>query len=96
MSKGKVAMQRSTCHFSGNVQGVGFRYTALKIAQGFEVTGYVRNLPDGGVELVTEGEAREREGVLEEINEQMGEYIRHVDVKTSPATGEFHDFSVRH
>ena len=44
--------------YSGRVQGVGFRYTAKTVAAGFEITGTVRNLPDGRVELVAEG-ARE-------------------------------------
>ena len=42
-------------YYSGNVQGVGFRYTVKSIATGFEVTGAVRNLPDGRVELLAEG-----------------------------------------
>jgi acylphosphatase len=41
--------------YSGNVQGVGFRYTVKTVATGFEVTGTVRNLADGRVELVAEG-----------------------------------------
>jgi len=41
--------------YSGNVQGVGFRYTAKTVANGFELTGTVRNLPDGKVELIAEG-----------------------------------------
>ena len=44
--------------YSGHVQGVGFRYTAKTVAAGYDVTGLVRNLPDGRVELVAEG-ARE-------------------------------------
>ena len=42
--------------YSGHVQGVGFRYTAKTVAAGFEITGVVRNLPDGRVELVAEGD----------------------------------------
>jgi acylphosphatase len=42
--------------YAGRVQGVGFRYTVHAMARGFPVAGYVRNLPDGSVELVAEGE----------------------------------------
>lgn len=45
--------------YEGRVQGVGFRYTALRLAAGFDVSGYVRNLPDGRVEMVVAGEAKE-------------------------------------
>jgi len=41
--------------YTGRVQGVGFRFTTHQIAQQFPITGYVRNCPDGSVELVAEG-----------------------------------------
>lgn len=46
-------------YYEGRVQGVGFRYTLRQIANGFDVTGTVRNLPDGRVELCVSGDARE-------------------------------------
>jgi acylphosphatase len=51
--------RRMTVFFSGHVQGVGFRYTAKTVAAGFEITGTIRNLPDGRVELVAEGTREE-------------------------------------
>ena len=45
--------------YSGRVQGVGFRYTVKQVATGFEVTGTVRNLADGRVELIAEGDVAE-------------------------------------
>ena len=47
--------------YSGRVQGVGFRYTVRTLATGYEVTGTVRNLPDGRVELTAEGRENELE-----------------------------------
>ena len=47
--------RRMQVFYSGNVQGVGFRYTAKTVSTGFEVTGSVRNLADGQVELIAEG-----------------------------------------
>lgn len=41
--------------YTGNVQGVGFRWTAKRVSCGFEVVGFVRNLPDGSVELLGQG-----------------------------------------
>lgn len=89
-------MKRSTCYFSGTVQGVGFRYTAMGIARGYDVAGFVRNLEDGRVELVIEGEDDQRQDMIKEIGEQMGMYISGTQVNDSAATGEFYRFQVRH
>ena len=89
-------MQRRTCHFSGRVQGVGFRYTVIHAATRYDVGGYVRNLPDRRVELVMEGDEAEMEKLVEEIKRQMSGFIKDVKCETSPGTGEFERFSVRH
>lgn len=56
--------------YEGRVQGVGFRYTVKDLARGFEVTGWVRNLPDGTVELQAMGEKDELAAFLREISEE--------------------------
>jgi acylphosphatase len=61
--------------FAGRVQGVGFRYTALHLAHGFAIAGTVRNLRDGRVELVIEGEAAEVDRYLDALRRQMAGYI---------------------
>ncbi len=53
--------------YAGRVQGVGFRYSVKRIAEGYDVVGWVRNLPDGRVELQVGGEATEVEAFLLEI-----------------------------
>ena len=88
--------QRRTYLFSGHVQGVGFRYTTQAIAKHHPVTGYVRNLPDGRVELVMEGDPAELEKVVGRLKEQMEGHISRVTESESPPTGEFPDFSIRH
>jgi acylphosphatase len=82
--------------FSGQVQGVGFRYTAQVIARRHVVTGFVRNLPDGRVELVIEGEESQMQQVLLEIGQRMKDFIRERADDVSAATGEFKGFSIRH
>ena len=83
-------------HYAGRVQGVGFRYTVRSLAARFDVTGFVRNLPDGRVHLVVEGAAGEIDGFLEAIKAEMTTYIRDVQETTRPATGRFHAFEIRH
>lgn len=56
--------------FEGRVQGVGFRYTVKDLARGFEVCGWVKNLPDGSVELQVMGEADEVSDFISEIAEE--------------------------
>jgi acylphosphatase len=90
-----VKMIRRTSIFSGHVQGVGFRYTARGVARSRAVTGYVRNLPDGNVELVVEGEASEIDALLKALSEKMDEYIRKRTDEDAPATGEFQNFTIR-
>lgn len=87
---------RSTVHYQGHVQGVGFRYTAHSIARHHEVTGYVRNLPDGRVELVAEGDRQEISAFLAEVRERLSNHIRNELCDQGPATGEFHSFEIRH
>ena len=49
-------MERHRVFYRGHVQGVGFRYTAHRLAGGFDVSGHVRNLADGRVEVLAEGD----------------------------------------
>ncbi len=83
-------------HFSGQVQGVGFRFTACRAAAGRDVTGYVRNLPDGRVECLVEGEAGEIDAFLDELSDSMRGCIRGQEQRAGAATGEFRSFGVRY
>lgn len=89
-------VERRTYYFSGHVQGVGFRYTAQHIARNQPVTGYVRNLPDGRVELVAEGEAKDLEAMLDALMRQMEGFIRETKTSVDKPTGEFAGFTIRH
>jgi len=88
--------KRLTAYFSGTVQGVGFRYTTERLAGRFLVTGFVRNRPDGRVELVAEGEEERLKGFLAAIREsQLAGYIRNTEAEWAAATNEFKGFGVR-
>ena len=85
-------MRQVTVHFTGRVQGVGFRFTATHMARGYSITGWVRNLPDGRVELLAEGEREEIDRYLLELGDRMAGNIRATERVEQPATGEFVGF----
>jgi acylphosphatase len=80
--------------YSGRVQGVGFRYTAQRIAQRHAVTGFVKNLRDGRVELIAQGAREELERLLKEIAGAMQGNIEATDVQTVPVSAQFRSFEV--
>lgn len=82
-------MTRYTVHFQGRVQGVGFRYTAVQVARGFPLAGYVQNLPDGRVRLVAEGDPADLKDFLQTLEQAMAGYITSQTLDQSPANGEF-------
>ena len=81
--------------YVGRVQGVGFRYTARGLADRHAVAGYVRNLPDGSVELVIEGDPEQVDAYLAALSQQMAGYIRGADTRDEPP-GQYRDFRIRH
>jgi len=81
-------------YYWGTVQGVGFRVTTKRIAERFAVTGYVRNLADGQVEVLVQGEADEVERFLGAVAERMGSYIQGHKVEDA-AEPTYSSFEVR-
>ncbi len=88
--------QRKTVYFRGHVQGVGFRLTTRRIAQQFDVAGFVKNLPDGRVQLVVEGGAQELEKFVSEVEAALDGCIQSRKSDTQPASGEFAGFEIRY
>jgi acylphosphatase len=80
--------------YSGRVQGVGFRATAQSIASGHAVVGYVRNLPQGDVEMVAQGELTEVQAVLEAVSRRLKHYIRQC-VEHDLPIGQYDEFGIR-
>ena len=81
-------------YFSGHVQGVGFRYATVRVARDFEVAGYVRNLPDGRVELEAEGDAATLDAFVEAVREQMDGYIKSVEKTQGRREAELSGFTI--
>ncbi|MEO6036743.1 MAG: acylphosphatase [Verrucomicrobiota bacterium] len=87
--------ERLQIYYTGRVQNVGFRYTVKSVANGFEVTGTVRNLEDGRVELVCEGARAELEGFHHAIQDsEAGRFIRNEAVMWSEVKNEFRGFEI--
>jgi acylphosphatase len=80
--------------YRGTVQGVGFRMTTTRCASQFDVTGYVRNLPDGQVEVVVTGEADEIGRFLGLVASRMASYIQGQTAEDVPLQ-EFDGFGIR-
>jgi acylphosphatase len=81
--------------YLGHVQGIGFRYTVKSLAPGYEVTGTIRNLPDGRVELTVEGDREELEAFAQGIRESgLGSLIRDEQIAWSLASGGFRGFEI--
>ena len=86
---------RMSIFYSGSVQGVGFRYSAKSVAAGFEVTGTVRNLADGRVELIAEGARDELEAFRDAIRGAgLSGLIRDEKVAWNEAQNNLHGFEI--
>lgn len=87
--------ERRRIFYSGHVQGVGFRYTAIRIARQYPVSGWVRNLPDGRVELLVEGDRGDIDATLESIRAAMHGLIRNEQTCREDVVGDLTGFSMR-
>lgn len=81
--------------FSGNVQGIGFRYTAHRIAARYNLTGYVLNSPGGKVEMHAQGHHDDIGDCIADIKETFAGYIRNVDIKDASFCSDYDSFIIR-
>ena len=81
--------------YSGRVQGVGFRYTAKTVASGYEIVGTVRNLRNGRVELIAEGEKAELDSYRQAVRDSgMDHFVQDEAISWSEPTHEFRGFDI--
>lgn len=80
--------------FSGRVQGVGFRFTAHRMAGRHKLTGYVRNLSDGTVEMLAQGSARDIDDCISDIQQYMSGYLIDTQVDEIPPDPRCKDFRI--
>ena len=87
--------KRVRVYYSSQVQAVGFRHTSHSVAKRHPVTGWVKNLPDGRVELVAEGEEPTLKDFLKDIKEEMNYCRFSENISWTEPTGEFREFGIR-
>jgi acylphosphatase len=80
--------------FTGQVQGVGFRFTAFNMANRHQLTGFVRNLPDGTVEMLIQGTSGAIDDCIRDIKEYFSSYIRETKIKEIPSNSQYKDFEI--
>ena len=80
--------------FIGRVQGVGFRYTAHRIAHRHQLTGFVRNLPDGTVEMFVQGPTQDIDDCIQDIKEYFGDYLRETRLQEIPPDPKYKNFRI--
>lgn len=80
--------------FIGRVQGVGFRFTAHRMASRYRLAGFVRNLRDGTVEMLAQGPAEDIEDCVQDIKEAMAGYVRETVIDEVPLDPKYTDFRI--
>ena len=87
-------IHHETVFFSGRVQGVGFRYTTLQVAKEFEVSGWVKNMADGRVQLEAEGAPETIKAFVSAVEERLHGYIRKTERQGMKRPAQFVGFTI--
>ena len=82
--------------YCGNVQGVGFRWNVMQIASSYSVTGYVKNLISGRVEMMVEGNKKEAFLMVAEVEDKLRDYWQSKETEERPGDPHFENFQVLH
>jgi len=89
-------VKRWHIYFSGRVQGVGFRYTSRQVADRYDVAGWVKNLPNGSVEMIVEGTPDQLKSYVADVASSTHGHVADTQITKSDATGEFSAMEIRH
>jgi acylphosphatase len=80
--------------FTGSVQGVGFRFTAFRVANRYQLTGWIRNCTGGGVEMVAQGRPDKIDDCIRDIQESFSGSIRETKIEEVPPDPKYKDFKI--
>lgn len=87
-------MVRANIIFSGTVQGVGFRFTVQRYAVRLGIKGWVKNLPNGSVELLVDGSRQTIDELCRNVEDDFHGYIENKDIKTMLGEERFENFRI--
>ena len=88
-------VHHETVYFSGHVQGVGFRFATMQVAREFDVSGFVRNLADGRVQLDIEGKSADVDAFVAAVEDRMHGFLRKTERSGETRPPQYHGFSIR-
>ncbi len=80
--------------FTGRVQGVGFRFTARRAANRRQLTGFVRNVPDGTVEMLAQGRSEDIDDCIQDLKEYFAGYLKETRIEEIPPDPRYTDFQI--
>ena len=80
--------------FIGRVQGVGFRFTARRAADRRQLTGYVRNMPNGSVEMLAQGRSEDIDDCIQDLKEYFAGYLKETRIEEIPPDPKHTDFKI--
>ena len=90
-------MKRITITVEGRVQGVGYRASVQRKAREENLVGWVKNMPDGTVKIVSEGTDEDFKKLIRIAREGSGlSHVQNIETETSEAEGAFTDFEIAH
>ena len=90
----KSGFKRVEAVYSGMVQGVGFSFTAQRLAEGLDIKGWVKNLPNGAVQLVAEGSEDNLHKLLGQLKMHFKDDVEDARISWQEPTGKFSEFRV--
>jgi acylphosphatase len=80
--------------FTGRVQGVGFRFTARRAASRRQLTGFVRNVPNGAVEMLAQGRPEDIDDCIQDLKEYFAGYLKETRIEEIPPDPKYSDFQI--
>jgi len=80
--------------FTGRVQGVGFRFTARRAASRRQLTGFVRNVPNGAVEMLAQGRSEDIDDCIQDLKEYFAGYLKETRIEEIPPDPKYSDFKI--